>query len=78
MIKPHKHLDLDSSVLNLSAIILLKLKTVQVIKYNELFNYTINYQDSDISFNFLNALNLLYLFGLIKYESEIDSIELIQ
>lgn len=77
MIKASKHIDLDKSVLRVSAEILKKLMKCRIIGFEDLqmkINHKFN-SDSDIIFN--HSLNFLYLLGCIEYHSSTDKIEFI-
>ncbi|OIN56616.1 ABC-three component system middle component 8 [Arsenicibacter rosenii] len=78
MIKPHKYLDLESSVLNLSAEIINLLNNFGVISYDELFNKVMTKIGANARENIVNSINFLYLLGKIKYHKDIDSFELDQ
>lgn len=74
MIRPSKHNHPDKTLVYVSFLMLEKLTTKRVIKYNDLFNH-IKSKVSSGEFLFLPALNFLYLLGLIEYRTKTDSIE---
>lgn len=77
MIRASKHIDLDSSVLRVSAEILKKLMKCRIIGFDDLQTKIYNKfnNDNDIVFNY--SLNFLYLLGCIEYHSNTDKIEFI-
>lgn len=77
MIRPSKHNHPDKTLVYVSFLMLERLTTKRVIKYNDLFNH-IKSKVSSGEFLFLPALNFLYLLGLIEYRTKTDSIEYIE
>jgi hypothetical protein len=76
MLRPTKHSHPDKTVMNLSMLLLLRIKTQRIEEYEELRGYVKkNVPGGD--FLFLPALNLLFLLGLIEYRPKNDSIEYI-
>lgn len=77
MIKPHRFLNLESSVLYLGAKILNHLKQNGAIKYDELFDLIAKDKLSEKSKSmFIPTLNFLYLLGKIDYNQDLDAFEL--
>jgi len=77
MLKPNKHMNLDKSIINITALMLVLLKKQKIIEYSELLEKTQSVLGEDIRYNFLQSLNLLYLLGKINYYPESDLFELI-
>lgn len=79
LLKPHKYLNLESSVLSIASLILKKLiknKTVSITEIeNTLRKDGENYEQS--KYNLLCSLNFLYCVGKIEYIVEKDKILLI-
>lgn len=78
MLKPHKYLDLDNSVLLISSEMLKVLTEYNCIEYEDLFRIIKEKFEESGDFLFLPALNFLYLLGVVEYSSELDMLELIE
>ena len=78
MIKPHKYLDLNNSLLMISSEIIKVLIEHKEMEYNELFVFTKNKFKDSYDDLFLQCLNFLYITGVIEYNSISDSLELIK
>jgi len=78
MIKPHKYLDLNLSLLNMGGVILNVIKKDGLIKYDELLERIITLRGENATEVFIPTLSFLYLLGKIEYKQEIDTIEYIQ
>lgn len=78
MITPQKHLNLDLSVLRVSALSLKELSKRGVIDFDTLRSRVCRKVGSDVDLVFVNALNLLFLLGKIEYHVKNDSIEYIE
>lgn len=78
MIKPHKYLDLNLSVLNLGGVILSIMQTEMILKYDDLLQKVILVIGEEAKQVFLPSLSFLYLLGKVDYKSDIDSIELLK
>jgi hypothetical protein len=76
MITPHKYLNLDLSVINVSALIIDKLKTHNLLTYDELLNMTINALGKNAKEVFPYSLNFLFLLGKLHYLPELDLFQL--
>lgn len=77
MIRPEKHLDLNSCVLRAASILLSKLKSTRICTYTDLRgSLAVIGEDMDITF--VHAVNLLYLLGRVEYHSQTDSLEYIK
>ena len=74
MIIPDKHMDLDTSVLRISAYILSLLKIGQEISYDILLEKTIKTLGNNTRENYPYALNFLFLMGTIEYNNLTDSL----
>jgi hypothetical protein len=74
MLRPTKHSHPDRTVVNVSLLLLARLKTRRVDEYDVLRKYA---KKSVIGGDvlFLPALNFLYLMGLIDYRPKTDSVE---
>jgi hypothetical protein len=75
MLKPHKHMDLDSSVLRAGAIVLRNVRRRHVADLNTLRQRVFNASGDATDKTFGAALNLLFLLGLIKYHPATDIVE---
>jgi len=78
MIKPTKHMNLNYSIIKVTGEILKLLNKQKIMEYSELLNRLQAIHGEDIKYNFIPSLNLLYLFGKIKYHAKGDVFELIQ
>ena len=75
MIYPDEIMDLDSSVIRISSIILKKMNKDRIVKYPELLNYLIKKEGENVRFVFLPCIIFLYSFGKIEYHIKTDSLE---
>lgn len=74
MLRPTKHSHPDRTVINVSLLLLARLKKRRLDDYDELRKYTKEHiTGGDVLF--LPALNFLYLLGLIDYRPKTDSVE---
>jgi len=74
MLRPTKHSHPDRTVINVSLLLLARLKKRRLDDYDELRKYTKErVTGGDVLF--LPALNFLYLLGLIDYRPKTDSVE---
>lgn len=74
MLRPTKHSHPDRTVINVSVLLLARLKTRRLDDYHGLCKYAKKaVSGGDILF--LPALNFLYLMGLIDYRPKTDSVE---
>jgi hypothetical protein len=76
MITPHKYLNLDLSVINVSALIIDKLKKHSLLTYDELLNMTINALGKNAKEVFPYSLNFLFLLDKLHYSSQLDVFQL--
>ena len=77
MIRPSKHLDLNSCVLRAASILLSKLQTARICTYADL-RASLNILGEDADVSFVYAVHLLYLLGRVDYHPQTDSIEYLQ
>jgi len=74
MLRPTKHSHPDRTVINVSLLLLARLKSRRVDDYDILRKYARKaVTGGDVLF--LPALNFLYLMGLIDYRPKIDAVE---
>lgn len=74
MLRPTKHSHPDRTVINVSLLLLARLKTRRIDDYDVLHKFA---KKSIIGGDvlFLPALNFLYLMGLIEYRPKTDALE---
>jgi len=76
MLRPSKHSHPDRTVINVSTLLLGRLKARRVEEYDALkMLVTRNVSGGDVLF--LPAMNLLYLLGLVEYRPKTDASEYI-
>lgn len=74
MLRPTKHSHPDQTVINMSLLLLEKLRKLRVEEYDKLRKYAAKkVVGGDILF--LPSLNFLYLLGLIEYRKKNDVVE---
>lgn len=74
MLRPTKHSHPDRTVINVSLLLLSRLKDRRVDEYNVLRNFAKkSVVGGDVLF--MPALNFLYLMGLIEYRPKTDAVE---
>ena len=74
MLRPTKHSHPDRTVINVSLLLLARLKARRVDDYDSLRKYAKkSVTGGDVLF--LPALNFLYLMGLIDYRPKTDAVE---
>jgi hypothetical protein len=74
MLRPSKHSHPDRTVVNVSVLLLARLKTRRLDNYDSLRKYAKKaVSGGDVLF--LPALNFLYLIGLIDYRPKTDAVE---
>lgn len=74
MLRPTKHSHPDRTVINVSLLLLARLKTRRIEDYGNLKTYAKrSISGGDILF--LPALSFLYLLGLIDYRPKTDAVE---
>lgn len=74
MLQPTKHTHPDRTVINMSLLLMTRLKARRVEEYDALRMFAKKSIVGSESL-FLPALNFLYLIGLVEYRSKIDSLE---
>jgi hypothetical protein len=77
VIIPSKYLDLETSVLRLSAFLLEQLRRESIIRLTDLTARVDGYTDGRGRFNFFPAMNLLYLLGRIEFDEEHDLVRFV-
>lgn len=75
MLTPRKHLDLNTSLLRVSAIMLKELHKRGVIEMAILKQRVVRRVGSNGELMFLPALNFLYLLGKVEYHLQNDTLE---
>lgn len=76
MITAHKYLNLDLSVINISALIIAKLKQNNLLKYDKLLENLVSIHGEKTSEIFPYSLSFLFLLGKISYIQELDAFQL--
>lgn len=77
MIRPAKHLNLNTCVLRAASILLAKLQIDRVCSYENL-KKRLHDLNEDADAVFLPTVHFLYLLGRIEYHTQTDSLEYIQ
>jgi hypothetical protein len=75
MLKPTKHLNLDTSVLYVSSLLLKWLGKQRLMTYRDLYRRLENYLGTDARTAFLPTLCYLFLINKIEYHDKTDSFE---
>ena len=75
MLTPRKHLDLDSSVLRVAAVMLRTLKRPGVMEFERLRGVVLRRVGDAGEMSFMPALSFLFLLGRIDYHGQNDTIE---
>ena len=75
MIRPTKHSHPDKTVVNMSLLLVTRLKKYRIETYSNLLDHS-KKVDGGAQL-FLPALNFLFLIGVIEYRQKTDSIEYI-
>jgi hypothetical protein len=82
MLTPHKHLKLNTSVLNLSALALVYLQRHRSVSYQQLYAHLerrAGDRDSeDVRVMFGPTVSFLYLLGKLQYHPKNDSFEYLE
>lgn len=74
MLRPTKHSHPDRTVINVSLLLMARLKSRRIEEYDELRRFARKcVVGGDVLF--LPALNFLYLLGLIEYRPKTDAVE---
>lgn len=74
MLRPTKHSHPDRTIINLSLLLLARLRDRRVDEYDSLRNFS-RKKIKGGEVLFLPAINFLYLLGLIEYRPKTDSVE---
>ncbi len=77
MIKPTKYLNLSTCIVRIASLIISTLLKDKVTSLSELEEKIIQHLGESSKFNFLSALNFLYLVGSIEYDDSNDAICLV-
>jgi hypothetical protein len=75
VLTPKKHLDLDVSVVRVSAIMLRELSRHGVVQFEKLRGVVIRRVGADGDLSFMPALSFLFLLGRVEYHIQNDTIE---
>lgn len=75
MLTPRKHLNLDVSVLRISALMLKELRRRGVVEFEPLRRLVVRRVGADGDLSFLPALSFLFLLGKVEYHVKNDTIE---
>lgn len=76
MIAAQKYLNLDLSVINVSTLILIKLKKNSLLKYDELLSIVVSALGENVREVFPYALNFLFLLNKISYSTTFDTFQI--
>lgn len=77
MIRPAKHLNLNTCVLQAASILLTKLQADRVCSYEDLRKRLCDVNE-DADAVFLPTVHFLYLLGRVEYHTQTDSLEYLQ
>ena len=75
MLTPKKYLNLDVSVLRVSAIMLRELRRRGVIEFERLRAIVVKRTGPDGELSFLPALSVIFLLGRVEYHVKNDTLE---
>jgi len=75
LLKPRKHLNLDTSVLRVFSLILREMQKRGVWEFEKLRAFVVRRTGPDGDLSFLAALDLLFLLGRAEYHTKNDTIE---
>jgi hypothetical protein len=75
MLKPTKHLNLDTSVLYVSSLLLKWLSRQRLMSYTDLYRRLDHHLGSDARTVFLPTLSYLFLLNKLEYHEKTDSFE---
>jgi hypothetical protein len=73
MIKPDRHTNPDTSVINIGAFILQQLNSLYDISYDNLMKKVVDNIGEGAKENYPYAINFLYLLGKVEYIEQTDS-----
>lgn len=77
MLKPHKYLNPQFSVIHVSGLIIKTLKESKILTFDELLTVLTDINGPKVKDVYLPSLSFLFLLGKIRYHKKIDTIELI-
>lgn len=77
MIRPAKHLNLNTCVLRAAGLLLARLHVERVCDFEEL-RHSLDDLGSDADVLFLPTVHFLYLLGRVDYHAQTDSFEYLQ
>ena len=77
MLTAEKHLDLDTSLVRVAAVILKELKRKGAVAFETLRKLIIRRVGEDGELMFLPALRFLFLLGRVEYHPKNDAVELV-
>lgn len=75
MITPHKHMNLDGSVIRVSALMLREIMKRRTLEIEALREKITKKVGPDCAPVFMPALSFLYLLGKVEYHPKTDSVE---
>lgn len=77
MIKPHKFMNIELSLLNIASSVVSSLKVEKKQSYDQLLNSISKNFDDDIKDLFILALTFLYSVEVIDYKKKEDQVEML-
>ncbi len=77
MIRPAKHLNLNTCVLRVASKLLARLQRERICRFNELRD-SLSALGEDADVVFLPTVHFLYLLGRVEYHPQTDSFEYLQ
>ncbi|TAF13970.1 MAG: hypothetical protein EAZ74_04815 [Alphaproteobacteria bacterium] len=77
MIRPAKHLNLNTCVLRVASRLLARLQRERICRFNDLRN-SVSDLGEDADTVFLPTVHFLYLLGRVEYHPQTDSFEYLQ
>jgi hypothetical protein len=78
MIRPHKYLDINNSILSIGAEILRLLQENRIVRVSDIEKTIKDAKGEKALVLVMPSLNLLYTLNKIEYHQKIDSIEFLQ
>ena len=76
MIRPAKHLNLNTCILRAASVLLSRLQSERVCTYGDLCA-SLSMLEEDADITFIHAVQLLFLLGRVDYHPQTDSLEYI-
>jgi hypothetical protein len=73
MIRPEKYMQLEQCTLNVAATVLGEIRQVLVAPPSQLEGLVASKLGDSALANFQNAVNILYLLGLVEYDEQADA-----